>query len=97
MGLFLPWPENLAKAGIQNQDHHSRARVNKNLLEKNSKFAYELKTVPYSVYSAKNSLEAGDSFVRIVLFKPLQAVIIESEELAQSVRQIFEMVWTTRH
>ena len=65
----------------------------KDMLEDGKKLGYEIKTVPTSIYSAKVSLEAGDSFVRIILFDPPQAVIIESPELAESVRQIFQIVW----
>jgi len=64
-------------------------------IEVDRKLGHQIKTVPIGVYSSKSSLEASDTFVRIVLFKPMQAVVIESVELAQSVKKIFEMVWSS--
>jgi len=53
-----------------------------------------MKIVPPATYSARNSIEIGDTFVRILAFKDLQGVIIENEAIAQTMRQIFEMVWS---
>ena len=44
-------------------------------------------------YSAKISIDVGDTFVRIVSFLELQVVVIDNSEVAQTVRQIFELVW----
>ncbi|MDP3795056.1 MAG: helix-turn-helix domain-containing protein [bacterium] len=57
---------------------------------------WNFKFVPFEQYSATNSIEIGDTFVRIVGFRGLQAVIIENPDVARTMRQIFEMVWSSR-
>lgn len=56
----------------------------------------EMKQVPYEEYSANISIDIGDTFVRIVAFKELQATIVENKDVADTMRQIFEMVWRSR-
>lgn len=53
-----------------------------------------VKTVPYKQYTADMSVDITPLFVRLIIFgaKP-QCVIIESKAVAQTFRQIFEMVW----
>ena len=53
----------------------------------------EMKKVPLSSYDSRVSMDAGEDFVRIIAFKDLQGVIIENKFVAESLRQIFEMVW----
>lgn len=49
--------------------------------------------VPFSQYSSKISLDMGEDFVRILALPDQQGVVIENNDVAQSMRQIFEMVW----
>lgn len=91
--LFDPWPKDMHNAGIDFRVITPEHETTKQYLDPNNQYGHKIKTIPYSLYSSKSSLEAGDTFVRIVLFKSLQSVIIESPELAQSVRQVFEMLW----
>jgi len=93
MDIFNPWPKQMHEMGIRIRVITPEHKSTKEMLEVNKNFGHLIKTVPLSVYSSKSSLEASDTFVRIVLFKPLQAVVIESRELAESVKQIFNMVW----
>ncbi len=51
------------------------------------------KSVGLDEYSSDVSIEATNSFVRIVLFDSKQAIIIESPAVVKTVREIFEMVW----
>lgn len=93
--LSIKWNEELLKKGITIRgivpNHPSlvewRAR--------DSTYGHTMKIVPYDQYSAVNSIEVGDTFVRIIGFRNLQAVIIENPDVARTVRQIFEMVWRT--
>lgn len=57
------------------------------------KLQQEMRTVPYKEYSSKVSIEAEEDFVRIILNNWQRALIIDNPELAQTVKQIFEMVW----
>jgi ABC-type uncharacterized transport system ATPase subunit len=61
--------------------------------KEDERYGAKMKVVPYAEYSANASIEAGDTFVRIVTFPEIQATIIENPHLAKTVRQIFEMLW----
>ena len=41
----------------------------------------------------KTSIEITDRFIRIIMFKEQQAVIIENPVVAKAMKEIFEMVW----
>jgi len=94
MEIFDPYPENLKKAGIGMKVITPEHESTKQFLNKNNPNYSDIKVVSPSLYSGKVSLEVGDTFVRVILFKQLQSVIIESPELADSVRQIFNIVWS---
>lgn len=69
--------------------HKSIAKIKK----LNESLGNSLRTIPLSEYSAQASIEAEDRLVRIILNDDQRAVIIEDDELAKMVKQIFEMVW----
>lgn len=92
--IYNTWGKGLPEAGVRMKGvtpEHESTRPYRNLDEK---YGMTIKAIPLSVYSSKVSLEAGDDFVRIILNKPQQALIIKNPELANSVRQIFDMVWS---
>jgi len=94
MEVFDLWPQNMHEVEIKVKVITPEHESTKEMRETDRQLGFEIKTVPHSIYSAKVSLEAGDDFVRIILFKPLQALIVRSPELAASVKQIFEMVYS---
>lgn len=49
--------------------------------------------LPENIYSADSSLEIFEWGVRIVIMSSKQALILESEVFARSMREIFEMLW----
>jgi hypothetical protein len=55
---------------------------------------WNFKFVPFDHYSANISIDVGDTFVRILMFRDLQSVIVENTDVARTVRQIFEMLWS---
>jgi len=93
MEVFNSWPKEMSEMGIKFRVITPEHESTKKYLEVGKIYGDTVKLVPYSMYSSKSSLEASDTFVRIVIFKSLQAVIIESTELAQCVKQVFEMLW----
>ncbi|MDE1941425.1 MAG: hypothetical protein KGI45_02140 [Patescibacteria group bacterium] len=93
-GRFVVWPKKMSELGIKIRVITPQHKSTEAFMDYDKKFGHLIKTVPYSLYSAKSSIEAGDTFVRVVLFKSLQAVVIESAELAESLRQIFDIVWS---
>ncbi len=93
MDVFTPWPVKARENGVTIKILTPEDESTKEFLEYDKKYGHVIKTLPKDVYHSKVSLEAGDDFVRIVLFKPPQALIIKSPELASTVRQIFNMIW----
>ena len=93
--LSVQWNEELLKKGITIRgvvpEHPSLSEWR----NRDSKYGHSMKIVPYESYSAVNSIDVGDTFVRIIGFRGLQAEIIENPDVARTVRQIFEMVWAT--
>lgn len=61
--------------------------------EKDREFNRNIKIVPFEKYSSDVSIDIGPDFVRILMFKDLQGVIIENKNLAMALKQIFEMQW----
>lgn len=92
--VFNMWPRKMREAGIQVKIITPAHESTNDFIEMDKQLGFLTKTVPNSIYSSKASLEAGEDFVRIILFKPLQALIIRSPELANSVKQIFDMVYS---
>lgn len=91
--LSLEWNDELRKKEITIRgivpDHPSLAKWR----NRDKDYGHSIKVVPYDRYSAINSIDVGDTFVRVISFRDLQAVIIENPDVARTVRQIFEMVW----
>ena len=96
MDVFTPWPKQLHEADIKLKIITPEHDSTKEILEYNRQLGFQVKTISRDIYSSKVSLEAGEDFVRIVLFKPMQALIVKSPELAQCVRQVFEMVYSAQ-
>ena len=94
MEIFNPWPKKMQEAGIQVKVITPESKDTKDFLEMDKKLGHLVKTISGDIYSSKVSLEAGDDFIRIILFKPAQALIVRSPELANSVKQIFNMVYS---
>lgn len=70
-------------------DHPS----SKEMIERDIAMGYDLHVVPYSEYSSNVSIDAGETFVRIMMNQDMQAVIIENPQVAKTLREIFEMAW----
>ncbi len=87
------WEDKLLKHGIKIRGitpHHSSTKES---LERDLSLGHNIQTVPYSEYSSTVSIDAGDTFVRIVMNGDLQAVVIENPDVAKTMKEIFEMVW----
>ena len=93
ISLFHEWNAALAKNGV-----HIRSLVpeNENLKEFRSKdatYGFVPRILPSSMYTSQSSIEISGTFVRVLMFKEQQALIIENPKLAHALREIFEMVW----
>lgn len=61
--------------------------------ERDKEYSRNMKIVPYDTYSANISVDIGPTFVRIFAPKDMQGVVIENQDIARTMKQIFEMVW----
>ena len=68
----------------------------KRFRETDTKYNRLMKTIPMDEYSANISIDIGDDFVSFFSFKDLQVTLIENKDIADTMRQIFEMVWKSR-
>jgi sugar-specific transcriptional regulator TrmB len=57
------------------------------------KFGRQMKIISKERYASNISIDVGDIFVRVMSYGDLQATIIENPEVAETMRQIFEMIW----
>jgi predicted transcriptional regulator len=60
------------------------------------KYNRQLKTIPLDEYSANISVTVGDDFISFFSFRDLQITRIENKDIADTMKQIFEIVWKTR-
>ena len=68
----------------------------KRFRETDKKYGRQLKTIPLDEYSASTSVTIGDDFISFFSFKDLQITRIENKKIADTMRQIFEIVWKAR-
>ncbi|KKW21470.1 MAG: Transcriptional regulator, TrmB [Parcubacteria group bacterium GW2011_GWB1_52_7] len=64
--------------------------------ERLSYFGHSFKYLALKDYSGDASVEIGDDFIQIYSLNYLQGVHIENPDIAHTMRQIFEMVWSSR-
>lgn len=56
----------------------------------------KIKFVPNEEYNSSVSIEVCDNFVQIISSQYLHGILIDNPDIADTVRQIFEMVWKSR-
>jgi sugar-specific transcriptional regulator TrmB len=87
------WGPGLPKRDIATRviapDHPSM----KDYRDVDEKFGRTVKTVPYETYSSEVAIDVIGDVVRIHDYKNLQGVALENEDVAKTVRQVFEMLW----
>ncbi|HEY0011162.1 MAG TPA: helix-turn-helix domain-containing protein [Candidatus Paceibacterota bacterium] len=54
----------------------------------------DVKKVPYDQYSSEIAIDISDRVVRIQDYKNLQGIAIENADVAKTMREIFEMLWS---
>ena len=92
--VFIEWNKNIASESITTRaiapDHPSLKQYRRLDKEHNR----VVKIIPYQQYTSDISVDITPFFVRLIIFSTNpQCVIIESKTVAQTFRQIFEMVW----
>ncbi len=93
MHVFEKWETKLEKHGVLIRGFTPDHPSTKEMLERDRALGHNLRTIPYEDYSSTVSIDAGDTFVRIIMNADQQAIVIENPDVAKTVRQIFEMLW----
>jgi sugar-specific transcriptional regulator TrmB len=70
-------------------DHPSNEKFIKN--QKN--LSLDLKVISSEKYNKHISIEVYDRFIQIVSFREVQGILIEGPDMAEALKQIFEMNW----
>ncbi len=98
--VFVPWNENKVKYDISVRGYTvDDAKLGKDYArffarkDGYGKGLINAKFLPEKLYSADCSIESFEWGVRIVIMKSKQAIIIESYELAKSLREIHDLLW----
>lgn len=94
--VFDEYNDELKKRGATVRGIVPEHQSLKHWRETDAAYGRTMKVVPYEAYSAKNSIDVGDTFVRILSFGELQGVVVENPSVAEAMRQIFEMLWQAR-
>ncbi len=87
------WPEITRKLGKQRYIAPEHPSL-KDYRDVDKTHNREVKTVSYEQYSSEVAIDVVGDIVRIQDYKNLQGVAIENADVAKTVRQIFEMVWS---
>ena len=64
--------------------------------ERGEYFGAKMKYIDPKDYLSDSSIEIGDNFVQIFSLRHMQVILIENPDIANTMRQIFEMVWKCR-
>ncbi len=59
------------------------------------KFGIEMKALPEEKYSSNISIEIYDNFVQIISHRYVQGVLIENSDIADVMKQIFNLAWNS--
>ena len=94
--FFDEWNEKMLKLNIKRKAITTynpliaEKYLNKIALEK---YKIEIKALNEEKYSSYISIETYDNYVHILSQRNLQAILIEDKDIANVIKQIFEMVW----
>jgi sugar-specific transcriptional regulator TrmB len=91
--LFHEWNAALAKQKTRIRSIAPDSATLKKFRENDALYGFLSKTLSRSVYTSETSIDIADTFIRILMFKELQAVIIENATVAKALREIFEICW----
>ena len=91
--IFEKYNQKMKRLGISSRGivpNHPSLAVYR---ERDKEFGRNMKVIPFEMFSSNNMVEVGESTIKIISFHDLHAVIIENQGIAQTFKQIFEMVW----
>jgi len=93
VNLFHEWNVAIADAKVELRSIVPDAKDLKKFREGDKRYGFRPKVLPPFNYTSKTSIEITDRFIRIIMFKEQQAVIVENPVVAKALKEIFEIVW----
>ena len=90
---FKVWAENFKKKNIKIRGIVPDSFDLKTYRDIDTNHNRQMRVAPFEKYSSNISIEICENYVIFFSFNDLQITLIENENIAKSVRQIFEMVW----
>jgi sugar-specific transcriptional regulator TrmB len=93
--LTKSWATTLLKNKVLLKGITPDVEITKKAIEDNPGIYQEIKFVDPKKYSSNISIDCIHDFVRIIDYKNLNGIIIENVEVTNTVKQIFEMVWSS--
>ena len=91
--LFHEWNDASFKNGNAISSIVPNSPFLKSFRKKDAEHGFSPKVVPPKHYTSKCSIDITPLFIRVILFKEQQAIIIESNDAAKAFTEIFEMVY----
>jgi sugar-specific transcriptional regulator TrmB len=88
------WAQKMLKLGIPVRMIAPEHESLKDYREADAAFNRQLKSVPHEQYSSEVAIDVLGDIVRIQDYKNLQGIAIENADVAKTVREIFELVWS---
>lgn len=64
--------------------------------ERSEYFGAKIKYLDPKIYLSDCSIEIGDNFVQIFSLRHMQVILLENPDIAHTMRQIFEIVWSSQ-
>lgn len=94
VSLFHTWNEAVANAGIKIRSIVPNTKDLKKFRDNDKNYGFESRIMPSENYTSKTSIEVTDRFIRVIMFKEQQAVVVENPIVAKAMKEVFEMVWS---
>ena len=93
--IVLEWAIKNEKNNIEVRGVVPRSETVQKYIDPKAKIFKKVKTVDKAEYSSTISIEAAESFIRIVDLNQdiLEAVIIDNPRIAKAMREVFQLVW----
>ncbi|MFA6042163.1 MAG: helix-turn-helix domain-containing protein [Patescibacteria group bacterium] len=91
--VFHEWNAKVFQVGATIRSIVPKAPFLEQFRKQDTAYNFLSKIVPPDLYTSRCSIDITPFFVRVILFKEEQAVIIESPDAARAMKEIFEMVY----
>ncbi len=88
------WNEKMLRLGISMRGIVPESPTMKPYRDVDEKYGRKVKIIPKELYSSDTAIDVIGDIVRIQDYKNTQGVLLENPDIAKTIREIFEMVWS---